>query len=409
MDISKQSKKNSESLEESMEVQELISESRSHSRSSSVSSVSKKGVKRGRVDQGSSEYVEDVTDTVVNMRKELENFIYTESNKINRNATKFIMSKWMELEQKLYKAEMDNQRLRGRLDVQQSKNEIDTIQNKTTPSYSEITKKQLLTPRTGGSNEIEVPPVVLFIKPVNEAVSEKKSNDDIKESVYKVLKDSKDRIKIRNMRKMRGKGLVMELDSEEDLEIIKRLELNREGLRAEPPKKFQPSLIIYDVDRSLTKAEFIEQLWVKNLKHKNVTKEKCDNSITHRFSIKTKNQEKENWVISLPSDLYKLLIDKGRIFINFYSLKIKSFINITRCFKCFSYGHMAKNCVEKELFCEKCGESGHLKDNCRAKNKLLVCVNCKRARRKEHTHSVKDLKCPEYKKQLENYIRRIEW
>jgi len=100
-----------------------------------------------------------------------------------------------------------------------------------------------------------------------------------------MLRDSKDSIKIKNIRKMRNKGLVMELDSNGDVEVIKKIEFSKIGLRTESPKKFRPSIIIYDrIDRKLTKSEIVEQLWVKNLKEKNVDVNRYLNSITFKFS-----------------------------------------------------------------------------------------------------------------------------
>jgi Arginine methyltransferase-interacting protein, contains RING Zn-finger len=208
---------------------------------------------------------------------------------------------------------------------------------------------------------------------------------------------------------MRNKGLVLELDSKSDLEIVKQSDLAKIGLKAESPRKLGPSIIIYDIDKEVSKEAILEQLLSKNLDDVHLDRDVLKDQIIFRFPIKTKNNEKLNWVIEVPVLIYKNLLRKERVFIGFMSHRIKEFINITRCFKCFAYGHIAKNCTEPEQLCETCGETGHVKNDCPKKDKKPVCVNCKRAKRKEHEHNVRDLKCPSYKRQLELYYKKIQW
>jgi len=158
-------------------------------------------------------------------------------------------------------------------------------------------------------------------------------------------------------------------------------------LKAETPTKSGPTIIIYDVDKNLPKEEIIKQMILKNCEDPNSDKEMLKEKIKFRFNIKTKNATKANWVVELPPVLYNELIRRERVYIGFLSYRIKTFINITRCFKCHGYGHPARNCTADQL-CEKCGEAGYLRAACSAK---MVCVNCKRGKRKEINHSVKTL------------------
>lgn len=51
-----------------------------------------------------------------NIRKEkgeLEEFLFNESNKVNKSAIKFILSKWILLEGKLQKEIMENEKLKA--------------------------------------------------------------------------------------------------------------------------------------------------------------------------------------------------------------------------------------------------------------------------------------------------------
>lgn len=75
--------------------------------------------------------------------------------------------------------------------------------------------------------------------------------------------------------------------------------------------------------------------------------------------------------------------------------KIKDYINITRCYRCYGYGHTAKTCSSMDQLCELCGDTEHLKNECPNKNEL-TCLNCHRSKRKDVKHGVKSFSCPEY-------------
>jgi len=159
--------------------------------------------------------------------------------------------------------------------------------------------------------------------------------------------------------------------------------------------------------KALSKEEIAEQIILKNCEDANIEQEALKDKIKFRFNIKTRNTDKVNWVIELPPALYKVLIKKERVYVGFLSYKVKTFISITRCFKCYGYGHAARNCTTECQLCERCGEAGHLRADC--SNKLSSCINCKRGKRKATNHSVKDVKCPEYQKQLELFYKRTQW
>lgn len=84
-------------------------------RRGSWTSVGSRGVKRVRAENG--EVVEDLDLEIrLTLKKELESFLFNDSNKINKAAIKFIMSKWNDLEHRLHIAEVQNYKLRGRLE-----------------------------------------------------------------------------------------------------------------------------------------------------------------------------------------------------------------------------------------------------------------------------------------------------
>jgi hypothetical protein len=73
-------------------------------------------------------------------------------------------------------------------------------------------------------------------------------------------------------------------------------------------------------------------------------------------------------------------------------------IRVKQCFRCHRFGHMAKECKNKEL-CFKCGKEGHRKSECGAEAKR--CPNCIRARRGQTNHCATDRKCPELQRRMQ--------
>lgn len=130
------------------------------------------------------------------------------------------------------------------------------------------------------------------MKPSKETDS--RDNDELKPKFCNFLMADKNRIKIESIRKMRNKGLITEFDGKSDLEIVRESKLSEIGLRAELPKKAGPTIIMYDVEKSLPKEEITEQLWLKNINDQVLGKSISKEEIRFRFSIKTKNPDKIN-------------------------------------------------------------------------------------------------------------------
>lgn len=337
-------------------------------------------------------------DDIIRTRTVLEEFLFNENNKISKAAIKFILSKWSRLEQKLNEEIIEKERWKAIFQGSRTKG-----------TYADIAKSSLKQPserigieKRSVSNRHEV----IIIKPEKEETDER-TNEDIKTQVLEELKDVKNKLKIRRVRQLRKKGILMEVDSMQDIEIIKKASLETKCLKAEEPRKILPSLIIYEVEKEYKAEDIKNDLIEKNFEMFDKKElESIKEKVTLKHSFKTKSNN-VNWIVQLPGIYLERLIDRGRIYLQWRTYRIKEYLNITRCFKCHGFGHISKVCRNPEQLCETCGDKNHVKKDCKKKD--FQCINCTRNRRKELNHSVRSIECPEYKKQVEIYLNKVRW
>ena len=101
--------------------------------------------------------------------------------------------------------------------------------------------------------------------------------------------------------------------------------------------------------------------------------------------------------------MHEILMNEGRVYVNWRSCKVRDFVNVLRCHRCFAFGHMIRECNIKRL-CKWCGESRHLCDKCK---NACICRNCELRGRKSD-HSVMSQECQEHVRMVERERER-EW
>lgn len=195
-------------------------------------------------------------------RTELEEFLFNESNKVNKVAIKYILAKWSLLEGKLQDEILEKEKLQVAYQI---------TQKTACRSYSRIVSAGPLTigqsdaqPKFAKKNIKEDHEIVL-IKPMQD--TDQRNNEEIKSAVLNKLEEVKSKLKVRNIRQMRNKGLIIEVKDKKDLNIIGQIGLEQISLRAEKPGKIDPSIIIYDIDKDFKTEEIKESFINKNFEN----------------------------------------------------------------------------------------------------------------------------------------------
>lgn len=105
------------------------------------------------------------------------------------------------------------------------------------------------------------------------------------------------------------------------------------------------------------------------------------------------------WVLQGPDAFVTRAIQAGRFYIGWSSHPLNQYIDITRCFKCERFGHVAKYCLDEINTCSHCADTGHGHLQCPKARDPPVCANCKR-RGRAAEHASRDPDCPTYRQQL---------
>lgn len=124
------------------------------------------------------------------------------------------------------------------------------------------------------------------------------------------------------------------------------------------------------------------------------------------------NRMNENGAIIVKADeqTHDLLLKREKLNIGWRKCPVFNHISVRRCFKCWGFYHIAKNCTREEA-CHKCAGK-HKSSEC--KEKMNKCVNCmfkiKTYNLKiNDEHDALSLECPIYKKAIEEERRRTGW
>ncbi|XP_050561561.1 uncharacterized protein LOC126912615 [Spodoptera frugiperda] len=312
------------------------------------------------------------------------------------------------LKQKTIQAHHTVLHLKEQLDLAESIKVIkNTIIDKLSPSditsssYANIVKK---------SSETLIRPANLSsvaIYPCDKT----RTSEDTKSLVQKIISPEELKLHVRGLKKVRNGGVLIRTENKGDIEKLRNsTKLMSSGLTVEETPKRRPRIAVVGVPVALTEREVFDCIYEQNLS------EKLANSTRESFLATVKLSHKSgkkglptcNYILEVSAAVRKVLINQGRIFINWTSCPVRDFTIVTRCFNCQQFGHAAKFCRETSPTCNHCGETGHSHKECNSKSSPPQCATCKRFKKK-CDHQTGDAECPARKYAEINYINSIDY
>ena len=105
---------------------------------------------------------------------------------------------------------------------------------------------------------------------------------------------------------------------------------------------------------------------------------------------------------------YLIKRNNGYVYLNLSRFKVFDRLNVPQCYHCYEYNHFAKNCPTRANAptCGRCALS-HETRSCQSN--FEKCVNCAKKAGKPHNHCSFSYKCPDYEKERNYLMSRIDY
>lgn len=237
---------------------------------------------------------------------------------------------------------------------------------------------------------------VMFVKPKNQG----QTSDQTKTETIDTKK-----FPIQAVRNISNGGIAIECNDKQTVHQLKADTESKLGANYEfsaPPAKCPKIKIIGiadDMDEGAILSALVEQ-------NEAVFKDCPTPKIVQKFKTKKSTGIK----LEVNGTLFNRLMSARRVMIGWGTCVVYESFDVTRCFKCCGYHHVAKNC-NASITCSKCGSDHDYKD---CKSETFKCVNCFKASKSvkvdiKTDHSALSLDCPFYLRKIELEKRRIDY
>ena len=250
-------------------------------------------------------------------------------------------------------------------------------------------------------------------------------NNECNELNFKsVLKKNKSTAAIKKIIKRPDK-LVIECSTSGDVQqVIDAVGADTESaFSALQVKQRNPRVFIHRVGTEVTTDEIINELVVKNKSLKkffddNPSKDIADH-ICVKFAFKARNStgqvidnNRQNIILEVSPEVRRLI--KQSVFVGYESCRVSEHIQVTRCYKCCAFQHIASNCTAGHQVCGHCGGNHAVNrgDVCIEPKKCVNCDNhnkrvANESKKFSTDHSVYDKCCKSYQQVRKNLSERV--
>ncbi|CAB0009996.1 unnamed protein product [Nesidiocoris tenuis] len=227
-----------------------------------------------------------------------------------------------------------------------------------------------------------------------------KTAEDTRELIKATIRNPLEMgIKVKNMRRVPGKGVQIEVDSEESVAKLKS-KLNLEAIEIRDVGKRLPKVMAYAAPKDLTVDQIKEALKQSGLD---------DGPIARTRIIFASNKGQEaNICLEVDPEVRKKLIAEGRLYIGWNCIRVKDFVVVTRCFKCQRFGHIARHCQDAKDTCSICAQEGHKNGECPNKEQSRKCANCIRSKLGSN-HDVRSERCPLHERAMQMLLSNTDY
>lgn len=231
----------------------------------------------------------------------------------------------------------------------------------------------------------------------------------------------KEKVDIKNMDmgvtklKKGSKGaVIMGCETGEEVKKLKETVQNKlgENYKVMEPFQSKPKIKIINIgveEMNLDDNELINTIKKQN-KIDTVNMRIVKRMIKEKRSNQRRGNEEGSIIMEADEETHEMLLKRAKLNVGWRKCPVFNHINVKRCFKCWGYYHIAKNCAREET-CYKCA-GNHNSRTCTATEKK--CVNCMFKKRNYNLkinddHEALSQECPTFKRALQEEKRRVGW
>ncbi|XP_076292176.1 uncharacterized protein LOC143214708 [Lasioglossum baleicum] len=254
---------------------------------------------------------------------------------------------------------------------------------------------------------------ILIVKP---------KKDQESEATKKLVKEKVD---IKNLGvgitkiKKRGKGsIILGCESEKEIKRLKDTVCEKlgEDFEIAEPKKRKPKIKIVNVNEEEMNLDD-ENLIDAILKQNEINREEegfhirvVKKIIKARKNVNERKREEGSLLLEVDKATHERMLNKEKINIGWRKCFVFDYFNVKRCYKCWGYYHIAKNCTRQETCFKYAGN--HKANDCTTTKKR--CVNCMHKIKMYNLkindeHEAVSVECPTYIRALEEEKKRTGW
>lgn len=241
---------------------------------------------------------------------------------------------------------------------------------------------------------------------------EDKDSEDIRKDILDMDPQAMN-VSVERMMKTR-KGLVVAVREKDDLDKLKASEAFKgRGYKVVEKERKRPMVLLYDVEKGLSEDQVLKELFVKNFGDIGMTEQeflrevKVRRKVTQARQRGEKENSRESWVMEVNGKIFRICMNRKRLYIGWESLKVKEYIDVVRCFKCQGFGHIGRVCRDEEQTCGRCTDN-HKTESCKVDDENVRCNNCRKEGRDEN-HPTTWIGCEVYKRVEERYFKSVNY
>ncbi|XP_029177728.1 uncharacterized protein LOC114945635 [Nylanderia fulva] len=253
---------------------------------------------------------------------------------------------------------------------------------------------------------------IIIVQPKREQESE-----TTKKLVKEKIDIKKLEVGISKLKKGNKGSIILGCESEGEMEKLRDTVREKLGddFKVTEPKGVKPKIKAVIVGEE--EMQMDDEALIDTIKKQNKIDEELHIKIVKRMAKGNENsragsgrKEDGSLIMEVDEIAHELMLKKEKINIGWRKCPVFEHYSVKRCFKCWGYYHIAKNCKREET-CHKCA-GNHKASDCKVTK--MRCVNCMY---KSKTYNLKindehdalNRKCPTFTRALEEEKKRAGW